>query len=157
MRLREIRDTDLPTFFEHQLDPEANRMAAFTTKDPADREAFERHWAKNRSNEANLMRAIVVDGHLVGYLASFVQFVEREVTYWIGREYWGRGLATRALDAFLKLVTERPVYGRAAADNPASIRVLEKCGFRIVVQERGFANARGEEIDEVVLRLDAKD
>ena len=77
-----------------------------------------------------------------------------EVSYWIGREYWGQGVATRALTALLALVTVRPLYGRAAKDNFASLRVMEKCGFQVVGAERGFANARGEEIDELILRLE---
>ena len=79
----------------------------------------------------------------------------REVTYWIGREDWGRGIATRALQEFLQLEATRPLYAPAASDNAASIRVLTKCGFLIVGEGRGFAHGRNEETDEVVLRLDA--
>jgi RimJ/RimL family protein N-acetyltransferase len=75
------------------------------------------------------------------------------VSYWLGKEYWGKGIATEALGLFLGIIEERPLYARAAKDNAASIRVLEKCGFVISGCERGFANARGEEIDEVVLVL----
>jgi len=79
----------------------------------------------------------------------------REVTYWIDRAYWGRGIATAALRALLAAAPERPLYARAAADNAGSLRVLEKCGFRVSGHDRGYANARGAEIDEVVLTLDA--
>ena len=78
-----------------------------------------------------------------------------EVTYWIGREFWGQGIATKALAALLSTVKTRPLYARAARDNIASLRVLEKCGFMIAGYERGFANARGEEVEEVVLELRA--
>ena len=91
----------------------------------------------------------------MGTIASFDLEGEREITYWVGREDWGRGIATRALQEFLQLETTRPLYGRAASDNAASIRVLTKCGFLVVGEGRGFAHARGEETDEVVLRLDA--
>ena len=80
---------------------------------------------------------------------------EREVTYWIDRACWGRGVATAALRGLLAQVPERPLYARAAADNAGSLRVLEKCGFRESARARGYARARGEEIDEVVLTLDA--
>src|SRR5687767_1715016 len=153
--LREVVDDDLPVFFEQQLDREANYMAAFTGKDPADREAFNAHWARIRANDDNIMRTILVDGRVAGYVASYVdaEFGKREVTYWIGKEYWGKGVATRALAAYLSLVRERPIYGRAAKDNTASIRVLEKCGFVLTGYDRGFANARGEEIEEAILVL----
>jgi hypothetical protein len=44
--LREIESSDLETFYEHQLDPEAIRMAAFVCKDPKDKAAFDAHWKK---------------------------------------------------------------------------------------------------------------
>jgi RimJ/RimL family protein N-acetyltransferase len=78
------------------------------------------------------------------------------VGYWIGQDFWGRGIATRALRLFLEEVTIRPLYGRAAKDNRASIRVLEKCGFRLCGEDKGFSFARGQDVAEVILRLDAR-
>ena len=153
--LREIEDRDLGVLFEHWTDPEAIRMAAFTSPDPDDRTSFDRRWARLRSDVSTTNRVIEVDGRVVGHIASFDLEAHREVTYWIGREDWGRGFATRALQELLQLETSRPLYARAASDNAASIRVLTKCGFRIVGDGRGFAHGRNEETDEVVLRLDA--
>ncbi len=150
--LRPVTDDDLPIFFDHQLDPAANRMAAFTRGDPADRAAFTAHWAKIRGDDTVTLRTILLDGRVAGHIASFERFGEPEVTYWIGREYWGRGVATAALRAFLAEIPARPLYARAAADNSASIRVLEKCGFTVSGRDRGFANARGEEVEELILR-----
>ncbi len=92
---------------------------------------------------------------MVGHVAKFVdaEFGKPEVTYWIGRKHWGRGLATEALSQFVSKLELRPLYGRAARDNAASIRVMEKCGFRIVGYGKGFAKARGKEIEEVILEL----
>ncbi len=78
-----------------------------------------------------------------------------EVTYWLGREFWGRGLATQALKRLLQLVATRPILARSAQDNPGSIRVLQKCGFKIVGEDQGFAQGRGEVTAEFILRLDA--
>jgi RimJ/RimL family protein N-acetyltransferase len=75
------------------------------------------------------------------------------VCYWLGNEFWGRGIATEALAAFLQIVTTRPIYAGVAKDNAASIRVLQKCGFAICQHDRGFANARGEEIEEVLMEF----
>jgi RimJ/RimL family protein N-acetyltransferase len=52
------------------------------------------------------------------------------VGYWLGRSYWGRGIATRALALFLPLVPARPLYAHVASHNTGSMRVLVKCGFR---------------------------
>lgn len=128
-------------------------MAAFTSENPSDRAAFDAHWVKIRASGAVINRSVEVDGKLAGYVASFEMFGERNVTYWIGREFWGQGIATAALRTFLKIDTTRPLYGRAARDNTGSVRVLEKCGFVLIGEERGFANARKAEIDEVVLKL----
>jgi RimJ/RimL family protein N-acetyltransferase len=153
IELREVVDADLDVFFEHQLDSEANRMAAFTGEDPTDRNAFDAHWAKVRGNNAITLRTIVVEDAVVGHVAKFERDGEAEVTYWIGRQHWGRGIATRALRELLKLNTDRPLHGRVAKDNAASIRVLQKCGFVVTGEDRGFANARGTEVEEFIFTL----
>ncbi|MFD7814501.1 GNAT family N-acetyltransferase [Streptomyces sp. NPDC059785] len=153
--LRPVHDSDLPVFFRQMNDPESVRMAAFTGGDPADRAAFDARWKRIRASADVVARTVLADGDVVGSAAVYGEPGEREVTYWIDRAYWGRGIATRALMALLAAVPERPLYARAAADNTASRRVLAKCGFRVTAHARGFAEARGEEIDEVVLLLES--
>jgi RimJ/RimL family protein N-acetyltransferase len=150
--LREVHDSDLPVFFRQMNDPEALRMAAFTPEDPADRDAFEDRWKRIRASDA-VNRTILADGDVVGSVAVYGEPGEREVTYWVDRAYWGRGVATAALRGLLEEVPERPLYARAAAANTGSRRVLEKCGFRFAARASGYAGARGEEIEEVVLTL----
>ncbi|EGX57598.1 acetyltransferase [Streptomyces zinciresistens K42] len=152
VELREVHDSDLPVFYRQMNDPEALRMAAFTHRDPADRAAFDAHWARIRAS-ADVQRTILADGDVVGSAAVYGEPGEREVTYWVDRAYWGRGVATAALRGLLAEVPERPLYARAAADNEGSLRVLAKCGFEVRARARGFAHARGEEIDELVLAL----
>jgi RimJ/RimL family protein N-acetyltransferase len=152
--LREIRDEDLPLLFEQWADPVAAQMAAFTPPDHMDRDAFERRWSRLRADATTLNRVIVADEAIAGTIGSWGEAGEREVTYWIGRSYWGRGIATDALNAFLAVDRSRPLYAHVASDNVASRRVLEKCGFRVIATEQGFAEARSAEIEELVLRLD---
>lgn len=151
--LRDVTEADLPILFEYQLDPEANRMAAFTARDPADKDAFMKHWAKILTDHSITKRTIIHDGQVVGSVVRFEQDGKPEVGYWIGREHWGKGIATMALTEFLNVVKERPLYAAAAKDNLASIRVLEKCGFTITGYGKGFSNARGKEIEEAILEL----
>jgi RimJ/RimL family protein N-acetyltransferase len=152
--LREVIEADLPIFFEQQLDADANYMAAFTAKDPTDRAAFMAHWARILSDETNTNRTILHVGQVAGSVLCYEEEVGRpEVSYWLGKSYWGKGIATSALRAFLLQVTVRPMYARAAKDNLASLRVLEKSGFTIVGEGKGFANARGKEIEEFLLQL----
>jgi RimJ/RimL family protein N-acetyltransferase len=153
IKLREVEPPDLDIFFTHQQDAEAVYMAAFTAKDPSDRAAFDAHWQRIMADKQTTNRTILVNGHVAGHVASFIMFGDLEVTYWIDRAFWGQGVATRALMDFLENVQKkRPIHGRAAKDNLGSIRVLEKCGFKYIDEDKGFANARGQEIPEVITR-----
>jgi hypothetical protein len=124
--LREVRGEDLAVLFEQWADPVAARMAAFTAPDHMDRDAFERRWSRLRADETVIARAIVVDREVAGTIASWGDRYEREVTYWIGRSYWGKGIATGALNAFLAVDQSRPLHARVAYDNFASHRVLQR-------------------------------
>ena len=153
VRLRKVIDSDLAIYFEQQLDPQANYMAAFTSKNATDRAAFNAHWEKILADPQIQIRTILAGGQVAGYVLHHSWFGDPEVTYWLGREFWGQGIATRALKAFLRQQKLRPLYGRVAADNAASKRVLEKCGFVVIGEDKGFSNARGEEIVEIILVL----
>lgn len=154
LHLREVLDVDLPIFFEQQLDPDANHMAAFTVKDPTDREAFNARWPRILGDETILIRTILYVGQVAGSVLSYEEDGKPEVSYWIGKEYWGQGIATWALADFLAHINrKRPIYARAAKDNLASLRVLGKCGFAIIGEDKGFANARNEEVEEFILEL----
>jgi RimJ/RimL family protein N-acetyltransferase len=151
--LRPVADSDLDPIFDMMRDPEAVRMAAFTADDPSDREAFDAHMRRLRTSPDIRLRAVTLDGALAGTIASFVACGDTEVTYWLHRPVWGRGIGSRALRLFLEQVRDRPLYARAAADNAGSLRVLAKAGFRVVGEETAYATARGREITEKVLRL----
>jgi RimJ/RimL family protein N-acetyltransferase len=154
VKLREVREGDLEIFFEQQLDRDALYMAAFTSKDPADREAFQEHWGKILGDESITIRTILYQGRIAGHILSHAWFGDPEVSYWLGREFWGKGIASRALEEFLGVIEQRPLYARVAKDNVASLRVLEKCGFKVSGEDRGFSNARGQEVEEYILKHD---
>jgi RimJ/RimL family protein N-acetyltransferase len=130
--LRRVVEEDLPTFYEQQLDPEATEMAAFPSRAW---EPFIAHWRKIMGDETGTLRTILFEGKVAGNVVGFEQDGEREVGYWIGREYWGRGIATEALRQFLEEVKTRPLYAHVVKHNVGSQRVLEKCGFRMARQE----------------------
>lgn len=155
LRLREPSANDLNVFFEQQLDPVANHMAAFTRAEPENRASFREHWTRILDDPAILKRTILFETLVAGHVLCFEHFEEQSVTYWLGREFWGQGIATRALLAFLPLVPARPIYARAASDNVGSLRVLEKCGFAIIGKNTALAVGRGEKIEETILILPA--
>ena len=140
--LREVRSEDLPILCAQQQHPVATDMAAFPARDE---DAFMAHWAKILANPTVTARTVLLDGQVAGNMVSFERDGKREIGYWIGQEFWGRGVATRALSLFLGLVPERPMYAGVVPRNGASIRVLEKCGFRQTGQE---------EDGYLILRLD---
>ncbi|MFE2756395.1 GNAT family N-acetyltransferase [Actinosynnema sp. NPDC059335] len=154
VELREVTAADVLLFFDHQRDPEAVRMAAFTPADPSDRAAFLVRWARILADESAVARTVVFDGEVVGHVCRSTRSGRPEVTCWIGREHWGRGLATAALAAFLRQEPLRPVYARAAVDNVGSLRVLDKCGFVAVGEDVAFAEGRGGDVEGFILRLD---
>ena len=153
--LRAVTEDDLPVFFQHQCDPEAVRVAAFTHEDPEDHDAFRAHWARVLANPAIVPRTILVAGACVGHLAAFERDGTAEVTFWIDRAWWGRGVATRALALFLHEFPRRPLQARTASDNGGSLRVLERNGFRVIGTDRYHAHGRGCEIPETILELGA--
>ncbi|MEU9687053.1 GNAT family N-acetyltransferase [Amycolatopsis japonica] len=152
--LRSVEDRDLDTLYELMRDPESVRMAAFTARDPDDREAFDRHMVKLRTSPDLIVRAVTGDGRFLGTIGRFFVEGDAEITYWIDRAVWGQGIASRALALFLEMVEVRPLYARAASDNLGSLRVLEKAGFSVIGTEVAYASARGGEIEETILRLD---
>jgi len=151
--LRAIEDADLDALFLQMRDPESVRMAAFTHKDPNDREAFDTHMAKLRGSPEITLRAVTRDGHLVGSISSFVIEGDTEITYWIDRSAWGQGVASRALALFLDAMPVRPLHARTAGDNLGSLSVLRKAGFEAIGTEVSYAAGRDAEIEETILRL----
>jgi len=139
--LRQVTVDDLPIFFEHQLDPAATGMADFPSRE---RGPFMAHWTKILADAANRTMTILFDGLVAGNIVSWDQSGEREVGYWLGKEYWGKGIATQALSAFLlNYEKTRPLYAHVAKHNIASYRVLEKCGFTL----------HSEDAEEFILKL----
>ena len=147
IRLRPIEDADVSIFYDHQADPVAAEMAAFPTRDLA---TFVARWTTIRADASIFARSIVVDGTVVGHIVCWIEGDTREVGYWIGRAFWGRGYATGALGLLLDEVRDRPLIAHVALDNIGSRRVLEHCGFVVV----GEAESEKDGIRESILRLD---
>lgn len=124
--LRAVREADVPVFFEHQSDEDAARAVGFRSRDWAAHSAF---WAKLLAGDLGIGRAIDVDGRVAGNLLSWTDDGRRLVGYWLGREFWGRGIGSEALRLFAAEMAERPLYAIVLQSNVRSIRVLEKNGF----------------------------
>lgn len=138
--LRDVIADDLPIFFEHQRDPVANALADFPARA---REAFMAHWEKIMGAAAGIQQTVVYDGRVAGNIVCWEQGGQRLIGYWLGREFWGQGIATRALRLFVARVSERPLLAHVVKHNHPSRRVLEKCGFVLC----------GEDGEELVLKL----
>ena len=148
--LRDVTAEDLSIFFDHQRDREANEMAAFPARDI---EAFMTHWMKILDDETVTTKTILFEGQVAGNVVSWEQSGKSKIGYWIGKEYWGKGIATRAVSEFLRLVKARPLHAHVAKRNIGSLRVLEKCGFRISGEDQVPSDAADEWIEEFILTL----
>jgi RimJ/RimL family protein N-acetyltransferase len=152
VRLRSVEDGDLDVFLHHQLDASATEMAAFPARDE---DRFAAHWARIRADDTAVLRTIVADGLVAGNIVSWLQGGQRLLGYWIGREHWGRGIATRALARFVDDVSIRPLYAHVAVHNAGSIRVLERCGFHRDRVQESAAAAPDDGVEEFIFVLDA--
>ena len=130
--LREVTKEDLSIFFEHQIDAEATRMAAFPSRD---RDAFMAHWARIMSNKTGILNTILADDTVAGNVVYSEAAGEPNIAYWLGKTHWGKGIASAALAQFLTKIEARPVYAHVAKHNFASIRVLQKCGFQLARED----------------------
>jgi RimJ/RimL family protein N-acetyltransferase len=127
VRLRPVRETDLPIFFVYQRDPEGLFLSGVS---PREHDPFMQHWQALLLNPRVLLRAILAGDALAGNVLSFDHRGRREIGYWLGREFWGKGIASAALAQFLEIEPIRPLFAAVATHNAASFRVLQKCGFR---------------------------
>ncbi len=148
--LRPVATSDLPVFYEQQLDPDATEMAAFPARDW---EAFHAHWAKIMAMDSVLPKTIEVDGRVAGNIVGWGEGEEREVGYWLGKEFWGKGIATQALRKFLEIEKTRPLRAHAATRNAASQRVLEKCGFKVIGRQWILDNDGNQLVEELIFEL----
>ncbi|HKP48315.1 MAG TPA: GNAT family N-acetyltransferase [Pyrinomonadaceae bacterium] len=153
VKLRPSEEADLEFFFQFQLDEEDNHLAAFTSKDPTDKKAYLEKYTKHLRDPTINNQTILLDEIIVGSIAKFVMNGHAEITYWIDRNFWGKGIATKALNDFLTIENARPIFARVAFDNLGSQKVLEKCGFVKIGTDQGFANARQTEIEEFIYKL----
>jgi len=125
----------VPTLYAIQLDPEGNRMAMVRPRDEA---TFHAVWEGIFADPRVVPRTIVDgEGTILGIINCFQREERDYVGYWIAREHWGKGIATRALTLFLAEVPRRPIHAQVAVSNAASHRVLLRCGF--VEEGRGWA------------------
>jgi ribosomal-protein-alanine N-acetyltransferase len=145
---------DLHHLYQIQLDDDANHMAAFTSESGKEFSLYFEKYAKHLDDPNISMWTIRLKQRIVGSVAKFVIAEDAGITYWIDKEFWGQGIATEALMQLLQHETVRPIYGYVAFDNSGSQRVLEKCGFRKIGSDKGFAEARQAEIEEYIYRLD---
>ncbi len=155
IQLRHVTKSDITFFFRHQLDPEANAMVGIPAGDPTDRAKFDEKWSRILSDKSVVKRTIVVSKKVAGYVTCFLApwSKRREIGYWIGKEFWGQGIASDALSQFLRIESTRPLYATVAKHNLASIRVLEKSGFVFTGPETIRANGQIE-IEELTLVLE---
>lgn len=152
--LREVHESDIAILFKHQLDPIASWQVAFTHEDPTDKNAFNEHIAKVLGDETVVMKTIIFNSEVAGYMTKYDLDGAPQIGFVLGREFWGKGIATESLREFLFMIEIRPIYARTAFDNIGSIRVLQKLGFTRTSEGNYYSHARGVDIVEILWTLD---
>src|SRR2546425_6281503 len=128
--LREVTQEDLPIFFEHQLDAEATRMAAFPSRD---RDAFMAHWARimsKETNETGILNTILADGTVAGNVVYWEAAGGPNIGYWLGKTHWGKGNGSAAPAEFFTQKKARPVFPPLGKNKFSSVSVFQKIGFQ---------------------------
>lgn len=154
LHLSPVQESDIPALFRFQDDKDAQYQAAGGAAHESE-EAY-REFLKRVESKGAVFRTILLEGAPVGYIAAFDRFELRELSYWIGRKFWGQGLATRAVGQWIKEypLPEGGLYARAVKDHPASARVLDKNGFSAVKEESYFSDIRDAVVEEILYKHD---
>jgi RimJ/RimL family protein N-acetyltransferase len=145
-----VERSDLDHFFEHQREPLAAEMAAFPRRERA---AFLAHWDRILADPNVVARTILLETEVAGNVVCWQQAGKRLIGYWLGSQYWGRGVASHAVLAFVEIISARPLHAYVATHNLASIRVLQKAGFRLAGESRATAPTSGKAVDEFLYEL----
>lgn len=153
IQLRKTQLSDLEILYQFQLDPEGIQLAAFTAAENAEKAVYIQKHARFLDDPTKNTQTILLGDTIAGSIAKFEMEGDAEITYWIDRQFWGKGIATTALQQFLTIEKARPLFGRVAFDNIGSQKVLEHCGFIRTGKDKGFANARQAEIEEFIYKL----
>ncbi|MFT4662094.1 MAG: ribosomal-protein-alanine N-acetyltransferase [Patiriisocius sp.] len=152
--LRKSEASDLEIFHQNQATEEANFMAAFTSKNPQDKEAYLKKWAGLMTVDSVHLQSLLLNEAVVGSVVKFEMEGDSDITYTLDKGHWGKGVTTEAVKLFLDIEKTRPMFGRVAYDNYGSQKILEKSDFKKIGSNTAFANTRGMEIAEFIYRLD---
>ncbi|MDF1810253.1 MAG: GNAT family N-acetyltransferase [Phycisphaerales bacterium] len=150
VRIRDVESSDLPIFYDYQADPVSVEMAVVY---PRDQQAFDRHWESVRHDSTVVVKTILLNDQVVGYISCFKMDDLDSVGYWIDRDYWGLGIATQALKLMLDIVSTRPLHARVARQNEGSIRVLQKCDFKVIEYQLSPDDGKFPVCEEAIMTL----
>jgi RimJ/RimL family protein N-acetyltransferase len=137
MKLREFVKDDIQSIVKHGSNFNVSRY--LTAKFPYPYKTKHAEWWVNEGSKIGLHKAIDLDGECIGGIGITFGEDERRysslIGYWLGESHWGKGIATEALsimteEAFSSFKIMR-LYAPVYSPNKASMRVLEKCGYRL--------------------------
>lgn len=151
--LRDFDDDDHDAVFAMMRDREALELVAFTADHPDDPDEFDAWLHRRRAHPDVTLFTVTEDGGYAGTAALFRTEADREVTIWLARHAWGRGIGTATLEILVSREPERPLYARAAAHNAAAVAILRRVGFAEVSRAVSFAPGLGRDAEQVVFAL----
>ena len=133
--LRAFNNSDIPLLLAYLNDQKVTQY--ITAAIPQPYCIDDAKWWVNCASQANTIKAIELDGILVGCISAtkgdFEYSRSAELGYWLGRDYWNQGITTQAVAEFSQSLFKCTDIVRLSvsvvSDNKASIRVLEKNAF----------------------------
>ena len=156
--LRDVVESDLPVFFEHQREPESTAMADFPARD---REAFDAHWRRILADDSLTKKTIVFEGQVAGNAVSWPQDGRQLVGYWLGKAFWGKGLMSEAAFAATRFAFDtlglHKITIGCIDGNAASQRIIEKIGYRFLAKHEDDVWRDGRWWDHLRFELTASE
>lgn len=168
VKLRKFSIKDIDRIMELFLDENITNGIGITLseKPPKITRKFETTWLKKTISNYGKKKpkgynlAITLDNILIGSIGmNKIDYENKniEIGYWIGKDYWGKGFATKALKQFLDFINKKHnpkrVYGYAFTFNTGSKRVMEKCGFKLEGIRKCVKKGKDKFYDDYMLAL----
>lgn len=149
VRIRDVETNDLDVLFRMQGDSDSRWMAAFGTKDFNDKEAFLIRMSKIAADANSIFRVLEHAEEVIGFIGKWVDGDRPELMYWVDRKFWGKGIASSAVEEFLLQYSQRPLYAHIVSDNLASQAILIKNGFTKYEEVTAFSDIRNVDVVEI--------
>ena len=156
--LREWRWQDKISLIENANNINVARMVRNRFPYPYDAEAADDWLSQVTTDKVQTDFAIIVDNKAVGAIAfeseGDIFYRSAEIGYWLGEDYWGRGIMTEAVQAVTSYAFQNfdlcRLWAGVFSNNPSSARILEKNGYEFEGRLKKNITKFGQTLDQLI-------